>query len=70
MNLYGLTNIETKFLSPVPQEAGIGEIPLGSHMTPLWQESLHLINRNFARLHELLYGFQDYCVVAEINKQV
>ena len=65
MNLYGLTHIETRFLSPVPIEAGIAPIELGAHMTPLWQETLIHINRNFSRLHELLYGYQDYCVVAE-----
>lgn len=66
MGLYGLKTIEVKYLSEIPEEAGLQEISLGSHMTPMWQETLNIINRNFRRLHLLLYGHQDYCVIAEV----
>ncbi len=68
MSLCGLKIVEVKNLSPVPQEAGISEVALGEFMSPRWAEALQLINRNFSRLHELLYGFQDYCVVAEVTE--
>jgi 2-polyprenyl-3-methyl-5-hydroxy-6-metoxy-1,4-benzoquinol methylase len=65
MNLFGLKTIETKFLSPVSVEAGIMPIEEVNLLSPQWQDILFKINRNFSRLHELLYGHQDYCVVAE-----
>jgi hypothetical protein len=65
MNLYGLKTIETRFLSPVPAEAGIMTIDDVTLLSPIWQDVLLRINRNFSRLHELLYGYQDYCVIAE-----
>jgi O-antigen chain-terminating methyltransferase len=68
MDLFGLKNIETRFLSEIPQEAGMEIIESGTHMPPLWQDTLLRINRNFKRLHDLLYGYQDYCVVAEVRE--
>ena len=66
MGLFGLKTVETKFLSQIPEEAGIQTVQLGAHMTPMWQDTLEKINRNFTRLHQLLFGFQDYCVIAEV----
>ena len=66
MELGGLKVIETKNLSPVPDEAQLRVIKPEVYMTPRWQHTLELLNRNFSQLNDLLYGFQDYCVIAEV----
>lgn len=66
MNLAGLKIREIKLLSHVPEEAGIQQVALESYMSPRWADALRSINRNFSRLHELLYGSQDYAVIAEV----
>ncbi|MCB0317218.1 MAG: class I SAM-dependent methyltransferase [Bdellovibrionales bacterium] len=65
MTLAGLNVIEVKYLSPVPVEAQLQEIKYDAGMTPKWGELVKLINNNIVQLNELLYGFQDYCIIAE-----
>lgn len=65
MTLQGLKIKEIKELSPVPVEGGVEPIPSDEYLTPRWKILVESINRTFARLHALLYGHQDYCVIAE-----
>ena len=65
MTLAGLKVIEIQRLSPVPKEAQLREIPVQEYMTPRWRETVELINYNISQLNDLLYGYQDYCIVAE-----
>jgi SAM-dependent methyltransferase len=61
----GFRVCEVRKLSPFPDGALLGEIPQADYMTPRWNETLEVINRNIRQLNDLLYGYQDYCVIAE-----
>ena len=65
MSLAGLKIVETKFLSPVDQGSLLKPIPAGEFMTPRWAFTVETLNRNLTQLNDLLYGCQDYCIVAE-----
>jgi len=65
MSLAGLKVEGVKMLSPVPQEALLRPIKVQEYMTPRWTQTVEVLNRNFAQLNELLYGYQDYCIVAK-----
>ena len=57
--------IEIRELSPVPQSALLKKIPVEDYMTPRWALTVERLNDNIEQLNNLLYGFQDFCVVAE-----
>jgi O-antigen chain-terminating methyltransferase len=65
MSLSGLEIEEVKLLSPVSTSALLKDIPVEEYMTPRWAHAISLINHNFKQLNELLYGYQDYCVIAK-----
>ncbi len=66
MTLKGLKVKEVRELSPVPAEAQLREVPMQAYMTPRWAETLELLNFNVRQLNSLIYGHQDYCVIAEV----
>ena len=66
MTLAGLKLIETRELSPFPDGAKLQPIPVGGHLTPRWANTVALLNQNIDRLNDLLYGNQDYCIIAEV----
>jgi hypothetical protein len=66
MTLCGLTVTEVKMLSPVPKEGLLKTIPTESYMTPRWAYTVETLNHNIEQLNSLLYGHQDYCVIAEV----
>jgi hypothetical protein len=66
LTLAGLKVEEIKYLSPVPAEAQLKEIPAEEYLTPRWVQTLNLINHNLRQLNELLYGCQDFCIVAKV----
>ncbi|NDC39129.1 MAG: hypothetical protein EBZ48_13965 [Proteobacteria bacterium] len=65
MQLCGLTIVETRMLSAVPPEACLQEIPLAEELTPRLARVFETMNANIRQLNELLYGSQDFCIVAE-----
>lgn len=65
MQCAGLSIVEVRMLSKVPDEAMLRAIPLDEYLSPKWSETVNRINHNINQLNDLLYGFQDYCVVAE-----
>ncbi len=65
MELAGLKTLEIRTLAPFPPEAQLVTLPLADHLTPRWVETISTLNHNFERLNALLYGFQDYCIIAE-----
>jgi len=67
MTLAGLNVLEVRLLSPVPAEAQLREIPREPFMSPRWEHTVETFNRNIRQLNDLLYGAQDYCVVAEVR---
>ncbi len=66
MNLAGMKVEEIRYLSPVPEEALLHEVPVDETMPPRWGKVLESFNANIKQLNDLLYGFQDYCVIAKI----
>ena len=66
MNLAGLQVREVKYLSPVSEEAQLRPVAVEEYMTPRWALAVERLNSNFEQLNELLYGYQDYCVIAEV----
>lgn len=64
MELAGLTVRETRLLSPFPDGGPLREAPVDDHLPLRWQRSLRTLNLNIETLNRLLYGHQDYCVVA------
>ncbi|RMG42355.1 MAG: methyltransferase domain-containing protein [Candidatus Dadabacteria bacterium] len=66
VQLAGLKVIELKELSAVPEEARLRKIKVEEFMTPRWAALVENINRNIDQLNDLIYGYQDYCIVAEV----
>lgn len=61
----GFKILEVRQLSPVPKEALLKELAVEEYMTPRWAFAIERLNSNIRQLNALLYGFQDYCVIAE-----
>lgn len=68
MNLSGLKTVEVKFLSEVAREAQLRELKVEEYMSPRLSHTIQTINRNFEQLNSLLYGAQDYCIIAEVPR--
>jgi SAM-dependent methyltransferase len=66
MSLEGFKETEVRLLSPVPEEALLKKLALESYMTPRWAFTVQTINHNIERLNDLLFGYQDYCLVASV----
>lgn len=66
MELSGLKVSEVRYLSPVPAEAQLHEISSEVYMTPRWAHTVETINHNLRQLNSLIYGYQDYCIIAEV----
>lgn len=66
MELSGLTNIEVRYQSPVPDEAKLRSVPKSDYMPPDWAYAVELINHNCEQLNTLLYGHQDYCIIGRV----
>lgn len=65
MELSGLKVVDVKMLSPVPGEAQLKPVAVQEYMTPRWAYTVQTINHNIEQLNRLLYGYQDYCIIAE-----
>ena len=64
--LAGLEVEEVRFLSPVPAAARLQRLDLTDCLTPRWQAVVEGVNHTIDRLNELLYGHQDFCVIARV----
>ncbi len=65
LELAGLRVLEVRKLSPFPVEAILQELEVQDYMTPRWKETIELLNHNFKTLNGLLFGSQDYCIIAQ-----
>ena len=66
MTVAGLKVLEVKNLSPVPEGMLLRDVPVEEYMTPRWAHTVDVINSNVAQLNALLFGFQDYAIIAEV----
>jgi len=60
----GFEKIECKFLQPWPEETKLSPLETSSISDPAIIRLLEGLNQNFARLNDLLFGCQDYAVIA------
>ncbi len=67
LELSGLEVVEVRMLSPVAPEAQLREVPVDDYMTPRWAFAVEAMNRNVRQLNALLYGNQDFCVIAQVK---
>lgn len=61
----GLRVRDVLMLAPFAKEVTLQTINARAGMTPQLGESMTILNQNMERLNELLFGYQDYCIVAE-----
>lgn len=61
----GFRNIEFKFFSEFPEEAKLEKIDMEDSMREDEQNRIRIMNQNIERLNNLLFGFQDYAVIAK-----
>ena len=64
MEMAGFDVLEVRKLEPFPEAAQLASMPIEEYMTPRWVNLMHGINRNFELLNNILFGHQDYCIVA------
>ena len=60
---------EVRMLSPVPETARLRSLPTESFMTPRWARTVELFNHNIRVLNDLLFGDQDFAIVARVRPQ-
>lgn len=65
--LAGLRIVDTKYLSPVSPNHLLREVPIDTALKPNVVDALHRINANITQLNRLIYGFQDYALILEVN---
>lgn len=67
METSGFRVLEVRELSQYPEEAMLQPVPVEAYMTPRWAAAIERINRNMEQLNKLLFGAQDYCIVAQVD---
>jgi len=60
----GFEKIELQFLQPWPEEMKLSPLETSSTTDPTVVRFLEGLNQNFAKLNDLLFGCQDYAVIA------
>ncbi len=61
----GFREIETRFFSPVRDEARLKRIPLRDEIDAREKSSAEVYNQNVEMLNSILYGAQDYAVIGK-----
>jgi 2-polyprenyl-3-methyl-5-hydroxy-6-metoxy-1,4-benzoquinol methylase len=67
MEYAGFRVLEVRKLSPYPGKAVLQKMEVQDYMTPRWVATVELLNHNIETLNQLLYGHQDYCIIAEVR---
>ena len=61
----GFRDLDTKFLSPVSEEARLQKVPINSGVEEWVKNYLGTYNQNIEKLNNILYGAQDYAVIGK-----
>jgi 2-polyprenyl-3-methyl-5-hydroxy-6-metoxy-1,4-benzoquinol methylase len=61
----GFRDLDTKFFSPVSEEARLKKAPLNDGMEEWAKKYLDTYNHNIEKLNDILYGAQDYAVIGK-----
>lgn len=64
VELAGSQVLDVQLRSPYPAGALLQEIAVGEFMPPRWADTLETLNRNIRELNRLLFGHQDYSIIA------
>lgn len=67
LSLAGLKVLEIRYLSAVDSASQLQYLTIDDGMTPRWVETCQKINSNLEQLNKIIYGYQDYCVIAEVS---
>ncbi len=62
LEMHAFREVEVRYLHPVPE--GVRMVLLPEVRRGNWKEMAALLNTNFGRLNDLLYGYADYAVIA------
>jgi O-antigen chain-terminating methyltransferase len=62
---FGFKEVQILFLSPFPQELTLQKLIPEDDLQKEYQELTDLMNRNIDQLNEVLYGYQDYAIIAK-----
>jgi O-antigen chain-terminating methyltransferase len=62
----GLRVVEIRYQSPFPDGAKLQALDEDAVLGPRARETIKLLNRNTKQLNDILYGFQDYALLAEV----
>ncbi|MCB0322653.1 MAG: class I SAM-dependent methyltransferase [Bdellovibrionales bacterium] len=65
LEMNGFDVQEVRKLSAFASGACLQRLATEEYMPPRWQATIDLLNHNFATLNDLLFGSQDYCVIAK-----
>jgi O-antigen chain-terminating methyltransferase len=60
----GFSEVELEYKSPFPPDMKLRPVDLFHRLQRFGENFLNVVNDNFNQLNELLYGYQDYAVVA------
>lgn len=66
LELAGFRVKEVMLLSPVPEGSLLREIPVDGFTSPATARAFEVINANIRSLNALLFGYQDFAIVAEV----
>ncbi len=61
----GFTDIEFKFFSPFPEAARLSKLTINDGVGDEEKARIEAMNHNIDKLNSLLYGYQDYAVIAK-----
>lgn len=66
MEMRGFTTAEIRYRSPYPSDAVLRSVEYSPELPARWIGILEKLNDNVERLNSLLFGYQDYAVVARV----
>ncbi len=61
----GFKEIKFEFFSPFPESARLSKLTISDGMNDEEKMRLEAMNQNIDKLNSLLYGYQDYAVIAK-----
>lgn len=61
----GFRDLDTRYLSPVSEEARLKKVPISDSMEEWAKNYLEIYNYNIDRLNNILYGPQDYAIIGK-----
>ena len=61
----GFKKVEVKFLSPIPEKSKLKKIKPDKEFTEQEKKFSEIYNENIRKLNSIIYGYQDYAVIAK-----